>query len=133
MFSKLFNNEYEEVDRSIERKLRDLGLQNDIEMLKAIPCVIIHEEEHDIYEIREISLSDVVGFNRFEMRSEKNWFEGLESLTKMYIFDRFKGIENFERVLNDVNILSQTGAPQVTEYQGKYYISGEGKHRLTYF
>nr|WP_307990905.1 hypothetical protein [uncultured Niameybacter sp.] len=96
MLSKFFNNEHEEVDRSIERKLRDLSLQNDVERLKAMPCIIIHEEEHDAYEIREISLSDVVGFNRPTMRTEKNWFECLDSLTKMYIFDRFKGIENFQ-------------------------------------
>lgn len=129
---ELFKNDYKEIDCSLERKLQLLDLnENDKYKLKNIPCNIINICEKNNSIVAKINLTDIVGINRAINNGQKNWLDCLASLHKMYIFCNFPGKEKFNILLNDENSVSNSDLPVVTEYNGEYYISSNGIHRLT--
>ncbi|MCU8395979.1 hypothetical protein M2G63_22660 [Vibrio vulnificus] len=74
-----------------------------------------------------IALADLVGSSRQE--GYVNWIESLNSLQRGRNFDLVKqyGLSRLQHdLLNPTEQL-----PQVIENKGKYYIAGDGKHRLT--
>ncbi|MCU8208205.1 hypothetical protein M2H09_23230 [Vibrio vulnificus] len=78
--------------------------------------------------IKTIDLENLIGINRQE--GYLNWVQALGSLQKGINFDllRKHGLPSFEQfVLNG----STVTLPQVIKKDGKYYVEGDGKHRLT--
>ncbi len=115
------------MDYSLDDRIEILGLSEQrIGELKTIPVKLIQNGNYiGKPEERIIDVDKVVGLNqRYE--EPKNWIELLSNLHKMRNFINFN-IEKFDDfLLNAVNDL-----PSVTLYNGEYYISGNGKHRLT--
>lgn len=112
-----------------EEKLQKLDISdNDFKMLKKLP---FSETDYVIgddisYEVETINLVDLVGLNRND--DVNNWAECLLNLHKQYMYDRFKSKELFSKLLMNPG---KAGHPKVIKKDKKYYIDGEGKHRLT--
>ncbi|WP_139329067.1 hypothetical protein [Aeromonas hydrophila] len=77
---------------------------------------------------KKIKLVDLVGINRAV--PVDNWLDLLLHLHKKKNFDEFKGQDEFNKYVSSLN--SGNGdCPHVLEVDNKYYIDGNGKHRLT--
>lgn len=108
-------------------KILDLS-EKRIEELKKMKVERIEINDANIRPILQvIELDMLVGLNN---RWDKinNWLELLGGLHKLKNFDIFKK-ERFNQVLNSQYLTD--GLPDVVMYKDKYYISGNGKHRLT--
>lgn len=114
---------------SLEDRVKILGLsQQRVEELNQMKVEQIELDDENVRPIlKTINLDKLVGLNNRGDEAE-NWFELLGKLHKMRNFDIFKR-ENFHQVLHSQYLLD--GLPSVVLYQDKYYISGNGKHRLT--
>ncbi|EGQ8410694.1 hypothetical protein GTP43_10240 [Vibrio cholerae] len=115
---------------SLDDKLEKLSIddkrKND---LQNCICKIVSFEVSDQAPIKKrIALDDLVGMNRSFAKESPNWLDVLESTHKPNSFDKFTNLEAF---IDYMDKLSADTLPVVTEKDGKYYICGEGKHRLT--
>ncbi len=129
IFKEDFLIESEELDSSLEYKLKKLSLdEDDMFRLSNMDCESICLTKIGKPLCKSINIKDLKGYARSDI-DEDNWLGGLKSLRKMYIFERFGGFESFNEVLNGKNNVD--GLPEVTEHKGEYYISGDGRHRLT--
>ncbi|WP_155400703.1 hypothetical protein [Vibrio nigripulchritudo] len=109
------------------QKLEYLNLSNDIDKIKGYHFETVWLDEEFSEVEAKINLSDLAGINKES--NYKTWFDSLETLKKQSHFTEFTSIQDFENILvnpNDINEL-----PRVILYNGKYYIDGNGRHRLT--
>ncbi|MDO0821303.1 hypothetical protein [Desulfosporosinus nitroreducens] len=125
-----------DIDRSIDNKLNILGINSERKaLLKSIRCRIIEipkDYDQGEYALEIIDLDDLNGYCRIVISNIENWLEGLDDLYKFVNFDRYKGKQQFEQFLNQIeNSMDTFGLPEVIELDGFYYIAGNGKHRLT--
>ncbi len=79
------------------------------------------------YEI--VPIEKIVGLNN-RLGNETNWLELLFSLHKQRNFELYKSHENFEKYINNLNEECEV-LPHLLLVNREYYISGDGKHRLT--
>ncbi len=75
-----------------------------------------------------IELDDLVGINGDTQSN--NWIECLSFLRKQNIFDKFQSKEQFIKYLSSCNAECDD-LPRVIEHEAKYYVNGNGRHRLT--
>lgn len=127
-----FGNHSEEIDRSLERKLELMGLDESFKIkLSEMPCDNICKKKKKHMGGMKISIEDIQGFNRAEMCEKINWLECLGELHHMKTFELCKNKEFFNKILTDIGWVNQLGAPEVILHNDKYYIGSDGKHRLT--
>ncbi len=84
------------------------------------------DESHIGTEIT-IDISDLVGINKED--NFESWFDSLETLKKQDHFTNFSVNSAFEDILTNPNNLAEL--PRVIAVGDKYYVSGNGRHRLT--
>ena len=130
-----FNKQFPDVDRKAwtgEERLEKLGIDFEckriIEKLE-FKKIDVNNEEYCFTSHSIILVSDVIGINRPD--NVENWIECLFNLHKKRNFDLFQSKEIFEKFLvagdDDCEDL-----PHVIEEDGKYFIAGSGKHRITF-
>ncbi|GLC89803.1 hypothetical protein [Lysinibacillus piscis] len=99
----------------------------------AYKAIYLTDDEFDESknELKTMNLNDLEGICRPDADRAGNWLEALDILVYKGInFDRYKGREQFKKFLLDPEQWGQW-YPVVTYIDDKYYIEGEGKHRLT--
>ncbi|MCM3005777.1 hypothetical protein [Priestia koreensis] len=99
----------------------------------AYKAIYLTDDEFDESknELKVINLIDLVGVCRPDADKVENWLEALDILVyKGISFNRYKGREQFEKFMLDPERWGQW-YPVVTYIDDKYYIEGDGKHRLT--
>lgn len=119
---------------SLDEKLKILEIDTSLkDKIKSIPYeaeyLSADEFDENTKELKIIDLDELVGMCRTDADRVSNWLEALEILVNKGInFSEYKSKEQFEKfILSDPYI----GYPLVTVLNNKYYIQGEGKHRLT--
>lgn len=114
-----------------EEKLAILGIDEErqaaIEQLE-FRRIAENEDEFKNRGIRTVHLVDVVGINRDDRVG--NWLELLLALHKQNNFKLFKDRDSHARLLLDR--FRQEDLPRLIEVEGRYYVAGNGKHRLTF-
>lgn len=78
-------------------------------------------------EIKTINTDEIVGLFDRPCDTAQNWLELLASLHKRRNFELYENRDSFE----DFLIHCEEDLPRVLKINNKYYISGNGKHRLT--
>lgn len=108
-------------------------MEEDIEQLKSLPYKNYDgpDKTSDNYKAyyATINLSDLIGSARGHIPGE-NWFECLADCRRMLNFDPGYSLESYKEILLDPDSFD-VDYPDVILYEGKYYIDGGGKHRLT--
>lgn len=87
----------------------------------------IDREEYNHIQAKKIEIKKLQGINRTV--ESNNWLELLFELHKLHNFDKFKA-SDFIKYISQLST-ECTDLPEVIEYQGEFYIDGNGKHRLT--
>lgn len=138
MHQVLGNMDNKRQDTSLEYKLSRLGIDDDrkkeIINMRCKYCNIPYEyKEEDLKSTLEIiDLDKLKGWDRADAVGKGNWLECLDGLHKQRNFDLYKNKGKFEEFLNAIEYCNELfGLPEVIEYEGEYFISGNGKHRLT--
>jgi len=116
---------------SLEQRLEKLGIDADSRRrIEALPFEVVSLNDDFPYAIEEvIAVSSIVGIDRDDDVS--NWVECLGNLHKRRHFDLFVDRSVYEKFLMPP-AKSRDDLPEVIELDGKYYISTNGKHRLTF-
>ncbi|OSX93869.1 hypothetical protein BTJ45_01933 [Bacillus mycoides] len=124
---------------SLDEKLKILGINPLLKsQLASMPykATFLSDAEFDESknELKIIDLNDLVGMCRPDADRVENWLEALEALEVLVYkginFNRYKGKEQFEKFMLNPESWAQW-YPVVTLMDDKYYIEGDGKHRLT--
>ncbi|MGD6878388.1 hypothetical protein [Bacillus infantis] len=120
---------------NLQERLDYLNIDSRMEeQIRSLPFKIIDESlirtDNELNYEKIINLSDLVGTSRLDVSSD-NWIDYLGSLHKMRNFNY--PVETYHRVLINPSLLDPPSVylPDVIYNEGKYYINGEGKHRLT--
>ncbi|HII4495535.1 TPA: hypothetical protein ACY4SO_000446 [Clostridium perfringens] len=97
------------------------------EKIKSVDKELI---KSDVYrnEIKTINTDEIVGLFDRPCDRVQNWLELLESLHKRRNFELYDGRNSFESFLINCE---EYDLPIVIKINNEYYISGNGKHRLT--
>lgn len=113
----------------LEEKIKILGLSKDrIEYLDSeiVEEIDFYQNEETSWRYEVISVDDVVGTTRM-IEKGTTWLGFLASLHKMINFNIYNKGRFDEVILNE----NSGDYPFVVKKCGKYYIEGNGKHRLT--
>lgn len=117
---------------SLEQRLEKLGIDAESRRrIEALPFELVCLDDDDFPCRTEevIAMSSIVGLNRDDDVS--NWVECLGNLHKRRHFEIFVDRSAYEKFLMPP-AKSRDDFPEVIELDGKYYISTNGKHRLTF-
>jgi hypothetical protein len=87
---------------------------------------ILLENSPNIKIVKSEEIFDATLLSGSSREPYNNWLEALNGVEKMYLIDKI--FKKLEEILNKP---SGGDFPVVYEYQGKYYIGNDGKHRLT--
>lgn len=121
---------------SLDEKLKKLKIDPLLkDKLASMPYEAKYLEEDEFdgskNELITLDLNNLVGMCRTDADRVNNWLEALEVLVyKGNNFVKYKGKEQFEKFMLDPEQWGQW-YPIVTVIDNKYYIEGDGKHRLT--
>ncbi|WP_346209203.1 hypothetical protein [Aeromonas salmonicida] len=77
---------------------------------------------------KTIKLADLAGINRTD--SVDDWLALLFKLHKKINFEKYKDQDEFNKYVSSLSSGNED-CPHVLEVNNKYYIDGNGKHRLT--
>ena len=130
MWEKFSNNEYHELNLDDKINILELSIER-VDELKKIKVkeLSFHEDTKElINKMQVINVDDVIGLAR-PVYGDISWLDILDNkyCHKNRNFDLYNK-ETFDYVLmNEV----QDDYPVVIEYKKKYYIAGNGLHRLT--
>ncbi|WP_312652944.1 hypothetical protein [Aminipila sp.] len=123
---------------SLEEKLSSICVDDDRKQelinTHCKQCNIPHEYKGENLKpfLKIIDLDKLVGWYRTDSIGKSNWLECLLGLHKQINFDLYKNKEEFEKFLYSIKYCDELyGLPEVIEYEGEYFIGGNGKHRLT--
>ncbi|POC59561.1 hypothetical protein CRN32_04690 [Vibrio vulnificus] len=127
-----FGKKYGANSAALERmttsqKLECLNLSNDIDKIKGYHFETVWLEEEFSEVEAKINLSELAGINKGD--NYDTWLDSLETLKKQDHFTGFTSIQDFENILVNPNNIDEL--PRVILSNGKYYIDGNGRHRLT--
>lgn len=117
------------MNNRLEEKINILGLsKNRIEYLNSeiVEEIDFDENEETSWRYETINVDDVVGTTRM-IEKDITWLGFLASLHKMINFNMYNKDTFDELILNK----NSGDYPFVVKKCGKYYIEGNGKHRLT--
>lgn len=117
---------------SLKERLEKLNIKTEqITKLKnaKFKGIYIEDERLDTNKSKTmtIKLSKLAGISRPDAENLNNWIEALDYLHKMRNFAIYEPSSFNKIILNP----PCNQIPEVIEYEGKFYIGGEGKHRLT--
>lgn len=133
LISNLKLNNYKEIDRSINKKIEVLKLNNNrvnklrVEEFEEFDLINEYILESDS-EVENFQADNLCGIIYRGGNHVSNWIEQLDSTTKMYLFR-----DNLINIIDNMLRNPMGGdLPTVAIINGKYYIDEfEGKHRLT--
>jgi len=134
-FLEDFKKEFPNGERKIfspEDRLKTLQIdQRDQKRIEELEFgkIDVNNEEYSNTAFAVISVSKIAGINRQD--NVKNWIECLFGLHKQRNFELFPGREKYEKFLMSGDKDSED-LPHVVEHGGKYYVSENGKHRITF-
>lgn len=133
LIKKFKTNNYEEIDRSINKKIEVLKLNtNRINKLRIEECEEFDLTNDYILEskslVKDFEVDNLCGIIYRGENHVSNWIDQLDSTTKMYLINDNQ-INKIDDILrNPYN----RDFPPVAMINEKYYIDqGDGKHRLT--
>lgn len=133
LISNLKLNNYEEIDRSLNKKIEVLKLNdNRVNKLRTEECEEFELTNEYILEseslVENFDVDNLCGIIYRGENHVSNWIDQLDSTTKMYLI-KDESINIIDYILNNpYNELF----PTVAMINGKYYIDQiDGKHRLT--
>lgn len=96
--------------------------QNDIDNLKSTPFLTLPSPIINTGRLlKKVKINDIVGSTRPDM-DYKNFYEFFNSFHKFYLLNK-----NFNHVINNP---IYNNFPEVLLVEDKYYICGDGKHRI---
>lgn len=130
------------IEFTLEERLRVLGIDSvRLEKLYQLNYKALNidiPDDNNSFEFFSMPLSNLLGYYRPDASQNKTWVDCLSNLPKMSNFTRYTNLEDFDSFMNCnyddklfVAIQSGIGLPAVVQYKNNYYISGNGKHRLT--
>jgi len=127
-------------ERFPQEEQRELPLQERLKILQiseeALPAlrnlvfekIDVDDADYPVSTIVVLPVSRIVGLNRQD--PVQNWLECLGKLHRKRNFELFTDRETFERFL--LNEAYPDELPHVIDHDGKYYVSTNGKHRITF-
>lgn len=132
ILKKMGINTFDSNNYSDEDRLELLGIDDkELKMLEQMMFCRVNLDVTDYgkIEYKIIELDNLVGINRSDVA--ENWLEQLFKLHKKINFELFQNKINFEEYVNSLNENSLELPEVIENSDGKYYINGNGKHRLT--
>lgn len=119
----------------LQERMRKIGI--DVQRAKEIKkmpfeAIWLDNEEVKNKEYRDevIEIDKIVGTcRRIDADSVDNWLDYMGKLRKLINFDKHKA-EQFEKLLLEPKKYG-VNEPEIIVHNGKYYIYGEGNHRIT--
>lgn len=136
MFRDQFPNDQESKDYTLEEKCEKFNVTESrkriIESLRFVWNNIYDDVNCNVCRVVNVSndlilVDSIEGISRPPYSEVNNWFEMLGHLHKKTCFDKYSSEEQFKQFV----ISERKDIPEVYEYQNKYYVHGEGKHRIT--
>lgn len=108
-----------QIDLEDQKKIKDLKFEK----------IDVDDGQYSNVSFEVIPASEIVGINRQD--DAGNWIECLFILHKQRNFELFSGREKYENFLLS-GTKDSIDLPHVIEHGGKYYVAGNGKHRITF-